>query len=404
MHPAHLALALAACIPPGNVTGGPSLHDAGRVEAGGRDVVLGTPPHRDSRPIQHEILVPETPAPRIVVRDASVIDASVADDASVVDDVSVVRDDGPAPIPPTPPTIAGCDIFPADNPLNQSIENLPVHPDSDAFLSNMHSDYNLQPEFGEWSVHTVGVPINVGQNAPPIVMSWTMPWGVQESDPLPCVGQNGNFCYPIPSDARIEGGPSAPTDADRHLIYIDTAGAPSHCVLYELYNTQNWHGNAWRAANGAVFHLDTNALRPDGWTSADQAGLPVVAGLLRVDEVLAGEIRHAVRFTISDTANGFIHPATHGNGPGPASFPPMGLRLRLRRDLDTTSFSPAAVVIARAMQRYGIIVADTGPDWFITGDSDDRWRPLYDGVAAAFRQIHGRDFEVVLTGEARIVP
>ena len=348
----------------------------------------------------------------VVERDASVVawrrtaestDAGAITDVTASRDTAVVTDTMPDVPRVIPPTVANCEIFPIDNPWNQDIRALPVHPNSAGYLSAMNASEHLQPEWGDWSTNEVGIPINTGRRSAPVPMSWSAPWGDTESDPEPCADGSSAFCYPIPSSANIEGGPGSPTTWDRHLIYLDTSGAPQHCVLYEIYNAQDWSGPGWCAANGAIFHLDSNALRPDGWTSADEAGLSVLAGLVRVDEVLAGEIRHALRFTMSDTGNGFIHPATHGAGPGTPNVPPMGLRLRLRASFDASSFDAASRVIVLAMQRYGIILADTGPDWFITGDSDDRWTPLYDGIAAAFEQIHGSDFEVVYTGEVQTV-
>src|SRR5581483_9194214 len=143
---------------------------------------------------------------------------------------------------------------------------------------------------------------------------------------------------------------------------------------YELYNVQNPSGAAgFTAANGAIFPLGSNALRPDGWTSADAAGLPILPGLVRFDETMAGEIRHAIRFTMSTTSNGYIHPATHAAGNGASSLPPMGLRLRLKATFNTAPFSGPALVIMTAMKKYGIILADNGSDWYFTGESHDGW-------------------------------
>jgi hypothetical protein len=182
------------------------------------------------------------------------------------------------------------------------------------------------------------------------------------------------------------------------VLYLDTGGAPDHCTLYEIYNAQNFVGPGWTAANGAIFPLDTNALRPEGWTSADAAGLPILPGLVRVEEVLAGEIQHAIRFTMDATAQGYIHPATHEAGTSGADLPPMGLRVRLRGDYPVDSAPAPAQVILRAMQTYGLILADNGSDWYITGDSDDRWDPLMDDVIGGLDAVQGSDFEVVDTG------
>jgi hypothetical protein len=184
------------------------------------------------------------------------------------------------------------------------------------------------------------------------------------------------------------------------VLYIDTAGAPSNCTLYELYNAQNPSGNSgWTAANGAIFHLGSNALRPDGWTSADAAGLPVFPGLVRFDEVItAGEIRHAIRFTMSRSSQGYIHPATHAAGNSNTALPPMGLRLRLKASFDTSALSGPALVIVKAMKKYGIILADNGSNWYLSGESNEGWANYMDGLLAGMRTVHGSDFEVVDTG------
>jgi hypothetical protein len=206
------------------------------------------------------------------------------------------------------------------------------------------------------------------------------------------------FCYPIPGTAPIEGGSGASMGADRHVLYVDTAGAPSGCTLYELYNTQNFAGDHWTAANGAVFHLGSNALRTEGWTSADAAGLPILPGLVRVEEVLAGSIPHALRFTMDQTAQAYIHPATHAAGTTGANLPPMGLRVRLRADYPLAGEPASVQTVLRAMQTYGLILADNGSDWYISGDSDDRWDPLMDDLLTGLRAVKGSDFEVLDTG------
>jgi hypothetical protein len=294
--------------------------------------------------------------------------------------------------------IAGCRVFPADNPWNQNVSGLPLHPRAAQILENMSPSGALHPDWGNWSTDHYGIPWTTGTGAPPVPMTWTTSWGDDESDMLACPGGGGAFCYPIPGTAPIEGGPGASSGSDRHVLYLDTGGAPDHCTLYELYNAQNFTGPGWTAANGAIFPLDTNTLRPDGWTSADAAGLPVLPGLVRVEEVLAGEIQHAIRFTMSQTARGYIHPATHQAGTSGTDLPPMGLRVRLRVDYPVASAPAPAQVILRAMQSYGLILADNGSDWYITGDSDDRWDPLMDDVIDGLRDVHGSDFEIVDTG------
>ena len=296
-------------------------------------------------------------------------------------------------------TTGGCNIFPADNPWNQDVSGLPRHASSDTYLSNMSPTTAFHPDWGTVS-DGYGFPFASGTGAAPQPITWTASWGATESDKLPCPTGAGQFCYTIPLTAPIEGGPSASTDSDRHVLYIDTAGAPSNCTLYELYNAQNPSGNSgWTAANGAIFHLGSNTLRTDGWTSADAAGLPVFPGLVRFDEVItAGEIRHAIRFTMNNSSQGYIHPATHAAGKSNTSLPPMGLRLRLKSSFDTSALSGPALVIVKAMKKYGIILADNGSNWYISGESNEGWADSMDGILAGMRSVHGSDFEVVDTG------
>jgi len=297
-------------------------------------------------------------------------------------------------------TLGGCTIFPADNPWNQDITSLAVHANSATYLSNMSPTSKFHPDWGTMT-DGYGFPFGSGTGNAPQPITWTASWGPTESDPLPCPTGSNQFCYPIPRDVNlIEGGASASTDSDRHVLYIDTAGAPDNCTLYELYNAQNPTGSSgWTAANGAIFHLGSNALRPDGWTSADAAGLPILPGLVRFDETVnQGEIRHAIRFTVSSTSNGYIHPATHMAGSSNTSLPPMGLRLRLKASFDTSTFTGPTLVILTAMKKYGIIVADNGSNWFISGESNEGWADYMDDLLTGLGKVHGSDFEVVNTG------
>lgn len=303
-----------------------------------------------------------------------------------------------SPIPNTKsPVIAGCAILPPDHPLNSDISQMPVHKSSATFIQSIGANTALHPDWGTFA-EQYGIPINTGTGAAPVAFQWTTKWGPNESDKLPCSGTGGNFCYPIPTTAKIEGGPAAKTTADRHVLYLDTKGAPSACTLYEIYNTQNFTAAPWLAANGAIFPMNTNALRPDGWTSADAAGLPILPLLVRYDEVKAGKIEHALRVTVDASFQGFIHPATHAAGDANASLPPMGLRLRLKPGVNPAGASPEAQVIIAAMKKYGLIVADNGSGWYIQGDTHDGWTPIIDGIISAFGKIHGSDFEAVDTG------
>ena len=296
-------------------------------------------------------------------------------------------------------TIGGCQIFPADNPWNQDISSLPLNSKGSTYLANMNSTKGLHPDWGDYAAQGdyYGIPFSSGTGAALIPVTFTdYP---EESDKNPCPSGGGMYCYPIPTTAQIEGGPSAPTDSDRHVLYIDTAGAPGNCTLYELYEAQNPKGSTWSAANGAIFHLGTNALRPDGWTSSDAAGLPVLPGLVRFDEAVNKKvITHAIRFTMDNTQQAYIHPATHAAGSSNSSLPPMGLRLRLKASFDTSKFSGPSLVILTAMKKYGIVLADNGHDWYITGESNDGWVPYMDAITSALGKVHGSDFEAVDTG------
>jgi hypothetical protein len=298
----------------------------------------------------------------------------------------------------TSANLGACRIFPPDNPWNTDVSGYALSADSATYLANMAPGSSFHPDWGTVT-DGYGFPFSTGTGATPQPITWTAGWGATESDPLPCPTGTNQFCYPIPLTAPIEGGPSASTDSDRHVLYVDTAGAPNDCTLYELYNGQNPTGNSgWTAANGAIFHLGSNALRPDGWTSADAAGLPVLPGLVRFDEVTAGEIRHAIRFTMNRSQQGYIHPATHAAGNADTTLPPMGLRLRLAASFDTSGFTGPTLVIMTAMKRYGIILADNGSNWYISGESNEGWAAYMDDLLTGLGQVHGSDFEVVDTG------
>jgi len=299
-------------------------------------------------------------------------------------------DSSPSP-PGTAAMIGPCQIFPADNPWNADVSKSPLHKDNAAILANMATTKSLHADWGTFT-ENYGMPINLGTGAPPARMTWTETWGASESDKLPC-SDGYAWCYPIPSTCKLE----APGDS--HLLYLDTAGAPNHCTLYELWRTEGFSGGGWRAANGAIFKLGTNALRPDGWTSGDAAGLPIVPGLVRFDEVKAGAVKHAIRFTMVNTLHAYVHPATHAAGKtSPSTLPPMGLRLRLKSSVAIDGYSKEARAILQAMKTYGIILADNGSDWFFSGEMHDGWPAIFDGIATAFGNVHGSDFEIVDTG------
>ena len=272
------------------------------------------------------------------------------------------------------------EIFPTDNPWNQDISQLSVHPLSKTYVESIGADKNLHPDFGTvWQGTPNGIPFVVvggDQKKVPIEFEYA-----DESDPGP---------YPIPLDAPIEGGPKA--TGDRHILVVDYHNKK----LYELFSASP-KGNGFKAGSGAVFDLASNKRRPADWTSADAAGLPVFAGLARYDEAVEqGEIRHALRFTVKKTQRGYIAPATHfASRSSDRNLPPMGLRMRLRADYDIAPFPKSAQVILVALKKYGMILADNGGDWFISGAPHPQWN---DDELRTLKKIKGRDFEAVETG------
>jgi len=276
------------------------------------------------------------------------------------------------------PMVGGCHVFPADNAWNTDISAAPVDPASAAYLGAMNaSTTNLHPDFG--SNPTYGIPyvaVAGTQGLVPITFDDPL-----ESDPGP---------YPVPANAPVEGGPGA--TGDRHVLVVDSG----NCKLYEMYAAQ-YVGPGWHAGSGAVFDLSSDALRPDYWTSADAAGLPILAGLVRYDEAAQnGEIDHALRFTVHATQRAFIHPATHyASSSTDPTLPPMGLRVRLKASFDITGFTGASHALLVALKRFGMFVADNGSDWYITGATDTRWN---DNELNQLKSVPAGAFEVVQTG------
>jgi hypothetical protein len=275
--------------------------------------------------------------------------------------------------------VGGCAVFPSNNPWNSDISGAPLHPNSAAFISNILANGGgfLHADFGGGGAY--GIPyITVGASQASTPINFTA-YG-SESDPGP---------YPVPLTAPIEGGTNA--TGDRHVLTVSTA----NCHLYEMYRAFP-RTDHWDADSGAVFDLGSNALRPDYWTSADAAGLPIFPGLARYDEVAAGVIRHALRFTVNATQRGFIHPATHfASSSTDPNRPPMGLRLRLKASYDISAYHGQARVVLDALKRYGMIVADNGSNFFITGAADSRWD---DNDLNQLKLVPGTAFEVVDTG------
>ncbi len=276
------------------------------------------------------------------------------------------------------PAIAGCPIFPADNVWNARADLLPVDPHSADYIATIGPGTGLHPDFGSgtWDGGPIGIPYAVVPGSQPhVAVRFDY---ADESDPGP---------YPIPADAPIEGGPAS--GGDRHVLLVD-AGS---CTLYELYAAYPQADGSWRAGSGAVFDLRGNALRPAGWTSADAAGLPILPGLVRYDEVAAGAIRHALRFTVVHTRSQFIWPARHqASSSGNPAYPPMGQRFRLKAGFDVSGFPASVQVILVALKRYGMIVADNGSNWYVSGAPDERWN---NDELHLLSQVHGSDFEAV---------
>jgi len=274
------------------------------------------------------------------------------------------------------PEIGGCQVFPADNPWNTDISGYPLSPNSAAYMAEMNPSgtTHLHPDFG--STPTYGIPYNVVAISQANFTPITFTLYPSESDPGP---------YPIPSAPAIESG------SDMHMLILDT----DNCTDYETFATVDTR-SGWTAANGAVWPLNTNALRPEGWTSADAAGLPILAGLVRYDEVQAGALNHAVRFTMNNTSQGHIHPATHDAATSSApNAPPMGLRIRLKASYDISGFTGNAHVILTAFKKYGMILADNGSDFYFTGSTNTSWN---DDDLNQLKSVPASAFEVVNTG------
>jgi hypothetical protein len=275
-------------------------------------------------------------------------------------------------------------VLPRDDPWNLDISSEPVDPASAAIIAKIGAQRPLHADFG--TVYN-GVPNGI----PYVVVS-----GETKKQPVSFVeyrNESDNGPYPIPSDAPVEGG--AASDGDRHVLVIDR----DNWMLYELWHAKPLEGGKrWEAGSGAIFDLNNGTTRAAGWTSADAAGLPIFPGLVRYDEVIGQrEITHALRFTVQRTRRAYIAPARHfaSNSDDPA-LPPMGMRIRLKAGFDLSRFSPPARVILQGLKRYGMILADNGSDWFISGAPDPRWN---DDQLAQLSRVNGSDLEVVRMGE-----
>src|SRR5512134_1780472 len=250
--------------------------------------------------------------------------------------------------------VGGCAMFPSNNIWNTPVDTLPVHARSDQWVNTIGRNTGFHMDFGSgtWDGGPIGIPYNiVGTGVPKVTVSFYYP---SESDAGP---------YPIPSNPLIEHG------SDHHILIVDS----STCTLYELFDV-SYSGGSWRAGSGAIWNLNSNALRQDTWTSADAAGLPILAGLVRYDEVTSGEIRHALRFTAPQTRRAFVWPARHfASSLTGLSYPPMGQRFRLKAGVDISGFSTEVQVVLRALKAYGMFLADNGSAWYLSGVPDPRW-------------------------------
>jgi hypothetical protein len=277
------------------------------------------------------------------------------------------------------PHIAGCPVFPASNAWNQRVDKLPVARNSTAIVDSIGADTGLHPDFGSglWDGAPIGIPVTiVGTGVPKSRLSFDY---ADESDRGP---------YPIPANVKIEGG------GDRHALIVDA----STCTLYELYALQR-SGSGWHAGSGAVWSLRSNRLRPAGWTSADAAGLPITPGLVRWSEVAAGHIDHALRFSVERSRRAYVYPARHdASDSTDPNLPPMGLRLRLRADYPISGFPRQARIVLQALKTYGMIVADNGTSWYISGEPNAHWS---NDDLHSLGRVPGSAFQVVDTSKLR---
>lgn len=284
------------------------------------------------------------------------------------------------------PSLAGCQLFPKDHIWNTRVDGLPPDKNSSAYISSIGASAHAHPDFGSglWEDGPIGIPytvVNANQAKVPVSFDYA-----DESDPGP---------YPIPADAPIEGGSNA--DGDRHILVVDR----DTCLLYELFYAYP-EGEGWSAGSGAIFDLNSYDLRPDGWTSADAAGLAILPGLIRYEEVASGEITHALRFTAPETRRDYVWPARHfASSLSDSSYPPLGQRFRLKQDFDISQFSPDIQVILTALKTYGMILADNGSAWYLSGAPDERWD---NDILRELKELQGSDFEAVDVSSLMLSP
>lgn len=278
------------------------------------------------------------------------------------------------------PQAPKCPVFPATNAWNQRVDRLPVARDSTRIVAAIGKDDTMHADFGSglWEGAPIGIPITV--------VSRTTP---RSSVPFAYASESDKDPYPIPAKVAIEGGGAS--DGDRHALLLDRDA----CKLYELYRLYPRAGGGWKADAGAIFDLRSNHLRPAGWTSADAAGLPILSGLARYDEVARGRIDHALRFTVKRTRRAYVWPARHfASDKTDPSLPPMGLRFRLKRSYSIAGFPPQARIVLQALKTYGMILADNGSNWYVSGAPDRRWS---NDQLHTLGRVRGSAFEVVNT-------
>jgi len=284
-------------------------------------------------------------------------------------------------------SISGCPILPNNNIWNTPVDTLPVDSNSNLYIDTIGANTSVHADFGSglWDGGPIGIPYTtVPGTQEKVNVSFLYD---DESDPGP---------YPIPADAPIEGGSSS--DGDRHVLVIDR----DNCILYELYRAFPQPDGSWEADSGAIYHLNSNDLRPAGWTSADAAGLPILPGLVRYDEVASGEIDHAIRFTVPQTRRAYVWPARHyASSLTGTQYPPMGQRFRLKASFDISGYSSQVQVILRAFKKFGIILADNGSAWYISGVPDERWD---NDMLHQLDNVRGSDFEAVDVSSLMISP
>lgn len=327
---------------------------------------------------------------------SDVVDTFNYDSGQAVNDLIYKDSFESSTIPVMSPVIAGCKILPEDNIWNTAIDGLTVHANNDNYINSVGGNTPLHADFGtEWQNIDIGIPYTVIPDDQDFVPTEFLYWDESDLNNSACstAGVFNVGCYPIPTNPNIEGG------SDRHILLLQQ----NTCLLYEIFNVQ-FTNNQWSGGSSAIWDLNQNQQRPLDWTSADASGLAILPGLIRYQETYVDkEIKHAIRFTLSSIQSAYIQPATHSDGQGghDANKPPMGLRLRLKADHDISSFDPPVQVILIAMKKYGIILADTGSDMFISGEHHDDWN---DEVLSQLSNLKLSDFEAVETGDITPYP